>query len=169
MTNSADPDLDLHCLQRQGISGFSRTRVKLTGKSHSISRGPLGTVLLTWVHAVFMSCDLKSSNKFWSFWPTEAPNKNWMESVQWLWNRSCFRFYKSGWPWTNIIKEQRNTFWEIKYLNIFSHNSITNQSSSWYKYRPRVKLPSPIEQMWKFLSTMPDAGYKVARTMAILF
>ena len=23
-------DLDLHCLQRQGISGFSRTRVKLT-------------------------------------------------------------------------------------------------------------------------------------------
>ena len=32
MANSADPekptDLDLHCLQRQGISGFSRTRVK---------------------------------------------------------------------------------------------------------------------------------------------
>ena len=37
MTNSADPDqltsseptdLDLHCWQRQGISGFSRTRVK---------------------------------------------------------------------------------------------------------------------------------------------
>ena len=32
MTNSADSnqkptDLDLHCLQRQGISGFSRTRV----------------------------------------------------------------------------------------------------------------------------------------------
>ena len=34
MANSADPyqkptDLDLHCLQRQGISGLSRTRVKL--------------------------------------------------------------------------------------------------------------------------------------------
>ena len=31
MANSADPDqldLDLHCWQRQGISGFSRTRVK---------------------------------------------------------------------------------------------------------------------------------------------
>ena len=37
MTNSADPDqlasqkptdLDIHCLQRQGISGFSRTMVK---------------------------------------------------------------------------------------------------------------------------------------------
>ena len=33
MANSADPDqlatdLDLHCLQRQGISGFSRTRVE---------------------------------------------------------------------------------------------------------------------------------------------
>ena len=33
MVNSVDPDqleptdLDLHCLQRQGISGFSRTRV----------------------------------------------------------------------------------------------------------------------------------------------
>ena len=31
MTNSADPDqstdLDLHCLQRQDISGFSRTMV----------------------------------------------------------------------------------------------------------------------------------------------
>ena len=42
MANSADPDqlasseptdLDLHCLQRQGISGFSRTRVnKTSGK-----------------------------------------------------------------------------------------------------------------------------------------
>ena len=39
MANSADPDLlasekptnlDLHCLQRQDIYGFSRTRVKLT-------------------------------------------------------------------------------------------------------------------------------------------
>ena len=38
MANSADPDqlaseeandLDLHCLQRQGLSGFSRTRVKV--------------------------------------------------------------------------------------------------------------------------------------------
>ena len=33
MGNSADPekpsDLDLHCLQRQDISGFSRTKVKL--------------------------------------------------------------------------------------------------------------------------------------------
>ena len=37
MTNSADPDhlvqkptdLDLHCLQRQGMSRFSRTRVNL--------------------------------------------------------------------------------------------------------------------------------------------
>ena len=29
MANSADPDLDLHCLQRQGISGLSRTRVKI--------------------------------------------------------------------------------------------------------------------------------------------
>ena len=33
MANSADPvkkptDLDLHCLQRHGISGFSRTRIK---------------------------------------------------------------------------------------------------------------------------------------------
>ena len=32
MANSADPDqltdLHLHCLQRKGISGFSRTRVK---------------------------------------------------------------------------------------------------------------------------------------------
>ena len=27
MANGADPDLDLHCLTRQGISGFSRTRV----------------------------------------------------------------------------------------------------------------------------------------------
>ena len=30
MANSADPDLDVHCLQRQGISEFSRTRVKDT-------------------------------------------------------------------------------------------------------------------------------------------
>ena len=35
MTNSADPDqkpthLDLHCLQKQSISRFSRTRVKFS-------------------------------------------------------------------------------------------------------------------------------------------
>ena len=34
MTNGADPDQladpELHCLQRQGISGFSRTRVNDT-------------------------------------------------------------------------------------------------------------------------------------------
>ena len=29
MANSADPDLDLHCLQIQSISGFSRTRVNV--------------------------------------------------------------------------------------------------------------------------------------------
>ena len=30
MANSAEPtDLDLHCLQKQGISGFSVTRVKV--------------------------------------------------------------------------------------------------------------------------------------------
>ena len=28
MANSEDPDLDLHCLLRKGISGFRRTRVK---------------------------------------------------------------------------------------------------------------------------------------------
>ena len=52
MVNSADPDqlasseatdLDLHCLQRQGISGFSRTRVKSTNSIkptdiHSVSK-----------------------------------------------------------------------------------------------------------------------------------
>ena len=31
MANSAGTDLDLHCLQRQGISGFIRTRVKKHG------------------------------------------------------------------------------------------------------------------------------------------
>ena len=47
MTNSADPDqlasseakyLDLHCLQRQGISGFSRIRVNSTLYSKSFDR-----------------------------------------------------------------------------------------------------------------------------------
>ena len=42
MTNSADPDLlasqkpndlDLHCLQRRGLSGFSRTRVNKPSES----------------------------------------------------------------------------------------------------------------------------------------
>ena len=30
-------DLDLHCLQKQGISGFSMTRVKCLGKAHLLS------------------------------------------------------------------------------------------------------------------------------------
>ena len=46
MANSADPDqlasykptdLDLHCLQRQDISGFSRTRVHFVSKDASPS------------------------------------------------------------------------------------------------------------------------------------
>ena len=43
MTNSAHPeqlakpiDLDLHCLQKQGISGFSRTRVNTSYKDNSV-------------------------------------------------------------------------------------------------------------------------------------
>ena len=42
MTNSADPDqkptdLDLHCLQKQDISGFSKTRVKkFCGRRHDL-------------------------------------------------------------------------------------------------------------------------------------
>ena len=41
MANGADPDqlvssidLHVHCLQRKGISGFSRTRVKSTSRKH---------------------------------------------------------------------------------------------------------------------------------------
>ena len=39
MSNSADSnllasDLDLHCLQRQGISGLSRTRIKINKFVH---------------------------------------------------------------------------------------------------------------------------------------
>ena len=44
MANSADPDqldcstdLDLHCLQRQDISGFSRTRVKKLDVRQTVS------------------------------------------------------------------------------------------------------------------------------------
>ena len=50
MANSVDPDqlasqkptdLDLHCLQKQGISGFSRTRVKgQPGKGHNHETQP---------------------------------------------------------------------------------------------------------------------------------
>ena len=42
MANSADPDqlastdLDLHCLQMQGVSGFSRTMVKRQLYSHGM-------------------------------------------------------------------------------------------------------------------------------------
>ena len=42
MTKSADPDLkkptdlDLHCLQRQGIPGISRTKVKSVVSSQNI-------------------------------------------------------------------------------------------------------------------------------------
>ena len=42
MTNSADPDpdqlasSDLHCLQRQGISGFSRTGVNNTYNKYKV-------------------------------------------------------------------------------------------------------------------------------------
>ena len=43
MANSADPDqkptdLDLHCLQRQGISGFSRTRADMQMGHEALQR-----------------------------------------------------------------------------------------------------------------------------------
>ena len=50
MANSADPDqlptdLNLHCLQKQGISGFSRTIVKRKGKYKiSAERKPKASV-----------------------------------------------------------------------------------------------------------------------------
>ena len=60
MANSANPDLkkptdqDLHCLQRLGISGFSRTRVNiLRGIANSVD--PDQTALrssLIWVYTV---------------------------------------------------------------------------------------------------------------------
>ena len=40
MANSAYPDLDLHCLQRQGISGLSRTRVKTIAQKRLRSACP---------------------------------------------------------------------------------------------------------------------------------
>ena len=52
MANSADPDQlaspteqDLHCLQRQGISGFSRTRVNIVGIF--VSFGIIEPILVT--------------------------------------------------------------------------------------------------------------------------
>ena len=53
MTNSADPDqlaslkltdLDLYCLQRQGISGFSRIKVKIECAFRTV------------IHVTFNSC-----------------------------------------------------------------------------------------------------------------
>ena len=45
MANSADPvqkptDLDLHCFQKQGISGFSMSRVKIPRKNHNHEAQP---------------------------------------------------------------------------------------------------------------------------------
>ena len=38
-------DLDLHCLQRQGISGFSRTRVKISMIHQSIHKDRLEQIM----------------------------------------------------------------------------------------------------------------------------
>ena len=55
MANSADPDqlipleancLDLHCLQRQGISGLSRTRVNSRLTNYIVSFEQLGPDIL---------------------------------------------------------------------------------------------------------------------------
>ena len=59
MANSADPDqlaskkptdLDLHCLQRQSISGFSRTRVN-----------PLTILVFNFIKSILLPADM--SNK----------------------------------------------------------------------------------------------------------
>ena len=53
MANSADPDqlastdLDLHCLQKQGISGFSRTRVNMQCNSFE--------TIIKWLNAISRS------------------------------------------------------------------------------------------------------------------
>ena len=50
MANSADPeptDLDLHCLQRQGISGFSRTRVNCNNNILNLTTLPIALAILS--------------------------------------------------------------------------------------------------------------------------
>ena len=63
MTNSVDPDqlassgLDLHCLQRQGISRFSRTRVKVHS-SHPSGGGLFLSALVSFMYTAHLSSDL---------------------------------------------------------------------------------------------------------------
>ena len=64
MANSADPDqkptdLDLHCLQRQDISGFSRTRVKKLDQQM--------TYLMVFMRC-FFSSDFLNENTCYGFW-----------------------------------------------------------------------------------------------------
>ena len=69
MANSADPDqlasqkptdLDLHCLQKQGISGFSRTRVNKTLLEKVMNAGQ---ALILWLTAM-LGCRYFVSNYF---------------------------------------------------------------------------------------------------------
>ena len=60
MANSADPDqlaseLALHCLQRQGTSGFSRTRVNLYHSLCKFSRLQIGDIFLIFLRKQALS------------------------------------------------------------------------------------------------------------------
>ena len=62
-------DLDLQCLQRQGISGFSRTRVKiLTSCSLSLLLASFSLVAIATLLSTsfsFMSSQLETSDRSW--------------------------------------------------------------------------------------------------------
>ena len=64
MANSADPDqptdLDLHCLQRQGISGFSRTRVNNIGRDITFRKHTCSNILKILQHKKWKLSDKNS-------------------------------------------------------------------------------------------------------------
>ena len=68
-------DLDLHCLQRQGISGFSRTRVKVLLQliPHTVLCWSIwnSAAILSWSLDVYVVLAL------WSFWLTWAEGSGW--------------------------------------------------------------------------------------------
>ena len=67
MTNSADPDrwllqkttdLDLHCLQRQSISGFSRTRVNDSNENTLFCLILVGSVFRSTIKIVAVAVEI---------------------------------------------------------------------------------------------------------------
>ena len=69
-------DLDLHCLQRQGISRFSRTRVNVRERKKIMFKMETRLFIFSYAYAAMKQVTLKPVSAFKGVYPGSLPKTN---------------------------------------------------------------------------------------------